>query len=73
MKVRVVAMRETPLLVVFEPLGEEYTIPAGKHIVVEWLGEGQGEITVHDDHVKLWDPIVGSKRVWTAEGDELLA
>ncbi|MDX8148176.1 hypothetical protein SK854_39105 [Lentzea sp. BCCO 10_0061] len=73
MKIRVVAKQKAPLLVVFEPLGEEYVVPPGEHIVVEWLGDGEGEIAVHDDHVKLWDPIRGSKRVWTAEGDELLS
>lgn len=73
MKILLVAKQEAPLTVVFEPLGEEHVIPSGGHIVVEWLGDGEGEVSVHDDHVKLWDPMRGTKRVSTADGDELLA
>ncbi|RDI30804.1 hypothetical protein [Lentzea flaviverrucosa] len=50
MKFRLHGKGQVPLTIVFEPSGAEYVIPGGGHVVVEFEGDGEGEISVYDDH-----------------------
>ncbi|MFD5933489.1 hypothetical protein [Streptomyces sp. NPDC060333] len=58
------------IIVVFEPVAEEFAIPAGDHIVVEWIGE-MGEISLEPDHAVIHSPMGGDIRAWDSNGVEI--
>jgi hypothetical protein len=72
MKLIVTATQDRPLTVVFEPVAEEFTIPPGDHILVEWdAAEGPAEICPESDHLMIGSPMKGTMRAWRSDGTEI--
>ncbi len=71
MKFRLTAKPKEPITVVFEPVAEEFTIPAGDHIIVEWTGDGLGEISLEPDFMTIGSPMGGDMRAWDSNGVEI--
>ncbi|GAA2811506.1 hypothetical protein GCM10010505_42020 [Kitasatospora aburaviensis] len=64
---------DRPLVVVYEPSGEEWTLSPGHWIVVEWPNgdEGRGEIRHTPDSITLSEPLNAKSRVWDSQGNRL--
>ncbi|MFK0259556.1 hypothetical protein [Streptomyces sp. NPDC090445] len=71
MKFRVMAKSTESLTVLFEPVAEEVEVMAGDYIVVEWTGDGLGEICPESDYLMIGSPMGGSMRAWKSDRTEI--
>ncbi|KPH99355.1 hypothetical protein OV450_5293 [Actinobacteria bacterium OV450] len=71
MKFKVMAKATESLTVLFEPVAEEVEIAAGDHIVVEWTGDGLGEICLESDYLMIGSPMGGNMRAWNSDRTEI--
>jgi hypothetical protein len=62
---------EKALTVVFEPVAEEIIISPGDYVVVEWTGDGMGEIWPRADYLHVGSPMGGDMRAWGSDGTEI--
>ncbi|WP_329389863.1 hypothetical protein OG625_37445 [Streptomyces sp. NBC_01351] len=69
----VAADADEPLMVVFEPMGSLYEVPAGEHLTVSFKarpGEG-GDVEHRADYVSVCAGLSGTMTAWTAAGAEI--
>lgn len=68
---KVATLGDESIVVVFEPLGIEVQLATQDHLVVEWQGDGEGEVSHAPGVLSIWDPTGGRSRAWTSDGTEI--
>lgn len=64
---------DEPLMVVFEPMGSVYEVPAGEHLTIVFKGRpgDSGAVDYRSDYVSVCASFSGTMTAWTAAGAEI--